>query len=144
MIRNLAILFSAAALAAAADNPWDKVKELKSGAEVRIVRKGVAQPIEAKFDELTDENVLIVLKNEQKAIPRDEVERLDARPKSGSRMTTETKTTTDRPGAAPPQGKPTEKPNIPGQTYSSGVNIGSKPGYETIYRRTSPPPPAKK
>src|SRR3954471_9821659 len=116
MIRNLAILLSAAALAVAADNPWDKVKELKSGAEVRIVRKGVAQPIEAKFDELTDESVLIVDKNEQKAIPREEVERLDARPKAGSRVTTETKNTIARPGATtatPPQGKPTEKPNIP-------------------------------
>ena len=42
------------------------------------------------------------------------------------------------------QTKPTETPNIPGQTSSSGVNIGSKPAYETLYRRTSPPPPAKK
>jgi hypothetical protein len=143
MIRNLAIVFSAAALAAAADNPWDKVKELKSGAEVRIIRKGVAQPIEAKFDELTDENVLIVLKNEQKAIPREEVERLEARPKSGSRVSSETKHTIERPGPTP-QSKPTEKPNLPGETYSSGVNIGSKPAYETIYRRSPAPPPAKK
>src|SRR4051794_16307631 len=147
MIRNLAILLSAAALAAAADNPWDKVKELKSGTEVRIVRKGVVQPIEAKFDELTDENVLIVDKNEQKAIPRDEIDRLDSRPKAASRVTTETRNTIERPGptnATPPQGKPTDKPNIPGQTYSSGVNTGSKPAYETIYRRTAAPPPARK
>src|SRR3954447_3606582 len=143
MIRNLAILLSAAAFAAAADNPWDKVKELKSGAEVRIVRKGVVQPIEAKFDELTDENVLIVIKNEQKAIPRDEIDRLDVRPKSGSRVTPETKHTIERPGATP-QSKPTEKPNIPGETYSSGVNIGGKPAYETIYRRQPVPPPTKK
>jgi hypothetical protein len=143
MIRNLAILFSAAALAAAADDPWDKVKELKSGAEIRIVRKGVAQPLEAKFGDLTDENLVIVLKNEQKAIPRDEIDRLDARPKSGSRVTTETKHTIERPAPAPPQAKPTEKPNIPGSTYSSGVSVGSKPGYETIYRRATPPPAKK-
>jgi hypothetical protein len=144
MIRNLAIVLSAAALALAADNPWDKVKELKSGTEIRIVRKGVAQPIEAKFDELTDENVLIVVKNEQKAVPRNEVDRLDARPSGGSRVTTETKTTVERPGATPPISKPTEKPNIPGKTYSSGINIGSKPAYETIYRRTAAPASQKK
>jgi hypothetical protein len=143
MVRTLATLISAASLAAAADNPWDKVKELKSGAEIRIVRKGVSQPIEARFDELTEDNVVIVVKNEQKAIPRNDIDRLDARPRSGSRVTTETKTTIDQPGPAPPQGKPTEKPNIPGQTYSSGLSIGGKPAYETIYRRATPPPAKK-
>jgi hypothetical protein len=143
MIRNLAILFSAAALAAAADDPWKKVKELKSGAEVRIVRHGVAQPLEARFDELTDENVLVVVKNEQKAIPRAEIDRLDARPKGGSRVTTETKSKTEDPDTRP-QGSPQARPPVPGQSSSSSVSIGGKPGYETLYRRAAGAPPAKK
>ncbi len=135
MIRNLAIVIAAAALAAAAENSWDKVKEMKSGTEIRIVRRGVAQPIESKFGDATDENVVIIVKNEQKAIPKEEIDRLDARPTGSSRVSTETKHTNERPTAGPPQSKPTEKPNVPGSTYSSGVNIGSKPAYETIYRR---------
>ena len=142
MIRNLAILFSAAALAAAADDPWDKVKELKSGTEIRIVRKGIAQPVEAKFGDLTGENLVIVVKNEQKAIPRDEIDRLDARPKGGSRITSETKSKYEDPDSRP-QASPQSRPPVGGQSTSSGVSIGSKPAYETIYRRT-PPPPVKK
>src|SRR5215831_9702774 len=92
------LLLLAAAAAFAADNPWDKVKELKSGTEIRIARKGVAQPIEAKLDEVRDDAVVVVVKNEQKAIPKDEIDRLDARPKGGgSRITTETKSTTTPP-----------------------------------------------
>ena len=135
MIRNLAIVISAAALAAAAENPWDKVKALKSGTEVSVTKAGSTKPIEAKFDEATDERIVIVVKNEQTSIPKSEIARVDARPKAGSRVTTETKTTIQQPGATPPQAKPTDKPNIPGQTYSSGVNIGGKPAWETVYKR---------
>jgi len=146
MIRKLAILLSAAALAAAAENPWDKVKELKSGTEIRVVRNGVAQPIEAKLDEARDDTLVIVVKNEQKAIPKDEIVRLDARPKGGSRITTETKTKTEDPDPRP-QGSPQSRPPVPGQSTSSGVSFGGKPAYETIYRRVAHSPanaPSKK
>lgn len=139
MIRNLALLFSAAALFAAAENSWDKVKELKSGTEIRIVRQGVAQPIEAKLDEAREDSIVVVVKNEQKAIPKDEIVRLDARPKGGSRVTTETTTKTERPDARP-QATPQSRPPVPGQSTSSGVSIGGKPGYETVYRRLAHSP----
>jgi hypothetical protein len=137
MRRSVLLLLSAAAFAAAADNfTWDKVKELKSGSEVRIYEVGKPTPLEAKLDEVRDDDIVVVFKNEQKAIRKDIILRLDARPNSKRPVTTETKTTIDRgdkPG--PPQGKPTEKPNIPGQTYQSGLTFGSKPAYETIYRK---------
>lgn len=136
MIRNLAIVFSAAALAAAADNPWDKVKELKSGTEVRIYKSGAAQPVEARLDEAREDAIVVVVKNEQKAIPKDEIVRLDARPKGGSRVTTETRTKTEQPDTRP-QASPQSRPPVPGQSTSSGVSFGSKPAYETVYRRKS-------
>jgi hypothetical protein len=139
MIRKLAIAFSAVILAGAAENPWDKVKELKSGTEIRIYRNGVAQPIEAKLDEARDDVVVVVVKNEQKAIAKDEIVRLDARPKGGSRVTTETTTKTERPDARP-QATPQSRPPVPGQSTSSGVSFGGKPAYETIYRRVAHSP----
>jgi hypothetical protein len=139
MIRNLAILFSAAALAAAADNPWDKVKELKSGTEIRILRTGAAQPIEARLDEARDDAIVVVIKNEQKAIPKDEIARLDARLKAASRLTTETKTKTEDPDTRP-QGSPQARPPVPGQSSSTSVSLGGKPAYETIYRRVAHSP----
>jgi hypothetical protein len=139
MIRNLAILFSAAALTAAAQSSWDKVKELKSGTEIRIVQKGVERPVAATFDELRDDDILVVVKNEQKAIPKYQIDRIDARPKSGSRITTETTSKISTPDARP-QASPHSKPPVPGQSTSSGVSFGGKPGYETVYRRPAHSP----
>jgi hypothetical protein len=140
MIRNLAIVLSAAALTAAAQSSWDKVKELKSGTEIRVVQKGVERPIEATFDELRDDDLLVVVKNEQKAIPKYQIDRIDARPKGGSRVTTETKTKTDTPDARP-QASPQSRPPVPGTSHSSGLSIGGKPAFETVYRRPAHAPP---
>lgn len=140
MIRNLAILLSAAALTAAAQTTsWDKVKALKSGTELRIVQQGVERPIEATFDELRDDDVLVVVKNEQKAIPKYQIDRIDARPKGGSRVTTETKTKTEDPDTRP-QATPQSRPAVPGTSHSSGLSIGGKPGFETVYRRLAHAP----
>jgi hypothetical protein len=136
MRRSILLLLSTVALVAAAENSWDKVKELKSGSEVRIYEVGKPTPVEAKLDEVRDDDIVVILKNEQKAIRKDIIVRLDARPNGKRPMNTETKRTIDRgvtPG--PPQGKPTEKPNIPGESTSSSVTFGSKPAYETVYRK---------
>ena len=58
MLRTLVLILSAAALATAADNPWDKVKALKSGTDIRIIRIASPTPIEAKFDEATDDRAV--------------------------------------------------------------------------------------
>jgi hypothetical protein len=140
MLRSLLFLL-AAATAFAAEDPWAKVKDLKSGTEIRIVKKGTAQPLVGKFDELRDDSVIIVLKNEQTAVNRDEIDRLDARPSNKSTTrSTESKVKTEAPDAKPPAGMGHGAP-VPGTSYSTNTTFGSKPEFETLYRR---PPTAPK
>jgi hypothetical protein len=102
----------AASMAFSADDPWGKVKDLKSGTELRIYEKGTAQPILAKSDEVTEDNVIVVVKQEQIAIAKDLVERIDYRPDRGGRVTTETKSR---------QSDPTPLRNLPGTGRMSRV-----------------------
>jgi hypothetical protein len=139
MIRKLAILFSAAVLTAAAQSSWDKVKEIKSGTQIRVVQRGVERPVEATFDELREDDVLVVVKNEQKAIPKYQIDRIDARPKGGSRVTAQSSSKTEQPDTRP-QGSPQTRPAVPGTSTSSGLSIGGKPAYETVYRRPAHSP----
>ena len=141
MIRSLLLLLSAAALFAA-DDPWTKVKELKSGTEIRIVKKGAAKPIEGKFDEAQDDKVIVVLKNEQVAIAKEDVDRLDYRPKPGSRITHTEGGKDTTPDTTPAVGMSHGAP-VPGKSYNSGVSFGSKPGYETLYQRPTGGAPKK-
>ena len=141
MTRTILLLLASAATAlCAADTSWDKVKDLKSGTEIRIYRLSDPTPIEAKFDEATDEHIVFVVKKEQKSIRKDQIVRLDYRPKPGSR-TTETKTTNSSPDTTPPAGM-AHGPQVPGQSSSTNVSFG-KPAYETLYRSTASHGPAK-
>src|SRR5213082_725389 len=91
MVKTILIL-CAAALACAAADPWAKVKELKTGAELHVYKRGSAQPLTVKMDELTDENLVVTSKNAQIAIARDQIERIDARPSGRNRSVTNTQT----------------------------------------------------
>lgn len=122
------------------EDPWQKVIDLKSGSEVRVIKKGAAaKPVLGVFDEANSERIVVVVKNEQIAIPKDEIDRLDARPKGGSRVTRESKSTTNMPMDRPTAANPTDRmrPTPPNSTSStsSGVTIGNKPDFETVYRR---------
>ena len=140
-MRNLAVLFLSCLVAAsAADDPWQKVRDLKTGTELRVFRNGKPQPLLVKLDEATTDNLVVIQKNQQVAIPKEEIDRIDYRPTGGRRVTTETKSTTDSHDAQPPRpaaGSPTPGPS---QSTSSNVSVGSKPDFETIYRRPSPAP----
>jgi hypothetical protein len=139
---RLLLIALAAATAFAADDPWAKVKELKTGTEVRIFKKGSMQPVLAQMDELTDENLLVILKKEQAAIPREQIDRIDARPSQpGGRVKVNSETKTTEPDTRP--GPPGHGSQTPGTSTTSGLSIGSKPDFETIYRRPSPRPPQK-
>lgn len=135
-------LFLLALTAFAADDPWSKVKELKSGTEIRVLKKGSTQPVIGKIDEATDENLIVVLKNEQTAIPKDQIDRVDYRP-ARPRVVKESKTTVNDGNTA---GEPAAGMNHqqvgPGYSSSSGFNIQGKADFETLYRR--PAVPAKK
>ncbi|HYL74975.1 MAG TPA: hypothetical protein VEU96_12265 [Bryobacteraceae bacterium] len=119
---------------AAAEKPWDKVKELRSGTELRIYKKG--GPLLAVMDEATDDRLLVVVKNEQVAIDRDDIERVDARPRSGNRMIKETRTTTDtsNPSSVGPQPMGS-RAGAPGASSGTSIGVGPKPDFETVYRR---------
>jgi hypothetical protein len=126
----------AAAAFAATPDPWAAVVKVKSGTEIRVWKKGSMQPVLGKFDEADDERLLLVVKNEQIAIPKDQIDRLDARPaQSGSRVKVEGKNTTDDPQKAhePPVGMHAEP--VVGTSSSAGVNITGRPDFETVYRR---------
>jgi hypothetical protein len=136
MRRFLFLLLAAAVAAICADDPWTAVVKLKSGTEIRVLKKGSMQPILGKFDEATDERLLLVVKNEQIAIPKEQVDRVDARPQAAGRVKVEGKTTTGDPQAAkePPEGM-NGHPAV-STTTTSGVLIGGKPEFETVYRRS--------
>jgi len=129
-------------LAWGADDDWAKVRALRGGTEIRVFKKGSAQPVVAKMDEASDENLVVVLKNEQVAIPRDQIDRVDARPAPAGGKSTKTTTTTtttkvdptDGKAAAPPS--QVKGPDGPSSSTSTSVSLGgSKGDFETVYRR---------
>ena len=136
MIRILGVLLLSAATFAA-DDAWTKVKDLKGGTELRIQKKGSIQPILARMDEANDERIVVVVKNTQLAIAKEDIDRIDYRPpQPGGRVTKETKTDMNpSPGANPPRGQLDTPGGTPGSS-SSSVMVGSKPDFETIYRRS--------
>ena len=134
---KILFLLLAAATVFAADDPWAKVRDLKSGTELRIYKKGSPQPVLAKMDQLTEENLVVVVKTEQVDIARDQIDRVDYRPVK-SRVTTETKTKTTDPDYRP--APPGFESRTPGTSTSTSVGVGSKPDFEEIYHRPTPPP----
>ena len=123
-----------------ADDAWTKVKELKSGTEIRITRVGAKEVWVGKIDEANDERVVMVLKNVQMAIDRADVQSLEARPGTGRRMTKEStvkQTDASAELAKPKVPVPGSKPTPQLDSYSSGVGFSSKPGFELIYRKSS-------
>ncbi len=119
----------------AADDPWAKVKTLASGGDVRIVKKGTGQPVIAQLDEATDESIVVIIKNQQVAIPKQDILRIDYRaPIKGSRMVKETRTKTNE---APTGTKPIPgpgAPNGPSSSTSTSISTASKGDFETVYR----------
>lgn len=134
MTRILIVLCTFAVTATAAEDSWLKVKQLKTGVELRVYKKAAKQPVNAMFDEATDENLVVMIKNEQLAIPKDEIDRIDFRaPKSVARITKESRTVVKDQDTAAPR-MPGSSPG-PSTTTSSGVTFSGKGDFETVYRR---------
>jgi len=124
-----------------AEDSWSKVRELKGGAEIRVYKKGARQPILAKADEATDDKLVVVIKNEQVAIAKDEIDRIDARPvQSNSRVKRETRDSTSDPSKEPVIATHPREAVGPTSSSSTNFSLGSKPDFETIYRRAAPLP----
>jgi hypothetical protein len=139
---RLALFLCTALLAFGADDPWAKLKELKTGTELRVFKKGTAQPLLVQMDELTDDNLVVIDKKQQTAIARDLIERVDYRPSGKSRVTKESTTKVTDSVGDPKAAIPSPRPDHPGSTTSSSSNVafGSKPDFETIYRRPTAVP----
>lgn len=140
-MRKSLLVLCTAILAFAADDPWAKLKDVKSGTELRVYKKGTMQPLLVKMGELSDDNLVVINKNEQTAIARDQIDRVDCRPSGKSRVTRETtsKDNANDPKALLPSGM--NRTYGTSSSTSSSLSIGSKPDFETIYRR---PPAAQK
>jgi hypothetical protein len=134
MPRLLSFAFVALTLFAA-DNPWDKVRELKTGTELRILKKGSRQPVIGSMDEANDERIVVVIKNEELAIQKDEIDRIDCRPATKSRVSKETRVTQSDSTQTPPVG-PQGSQNGPSTSTTTSYGGASKPDFVTIYRRT--------
>jgi hypothetical protein len=139
MLRISFFLLAVAALFAA-DDPWSKVQALRSGTEVRVIKKGSTQALIGKFDEANADRLLLVIKNEQIAIPKDQVDRLDYRP-TGNRVSVTGKTVKEDPSTArEPRAGMGHEPEGGATTSSTNVNIGSKRDFEMLYRRPTGAP----
>ncbi len=123
------------------DADWRKVMALTRGTEVRIAVQGTKAPLEAKLDTVNDEAIVVVLRNEQRSILVEEIERLDFRNVSKTKkLTTDSKVSTDDTSANPiPPGQ-----RLPGQSavprnMSSGTSVmlPSKAPWEPLYKRAT-------
>lgn len=156
LLPTLLLLAAATASAQAPGTPapkppvqteWDKVRALKTGVELRIFKAGATQPLLVRMDEAREDVIVVILKNEQVAIQKADIDRLDYRPQGGTRLTRQTTVTKDAqvPGAEP------KSPTFPthpesGNTSSATTNysVGDKPAFETLYRRKAASSPPQK
>ena len=127
MLKMFLLMLSAAAVFAA-DDPWQNVKDLKSGTDLRVFRRGPNQPLLVHMGELTDDNLVVIDKKAERAIPREEIDRIDSRPPKPTWVKEE---------------KTSDTVNSDGRnssSYSSGYSKGSRGDFETIFRRPARPP----
>ena len=146
-MRKLFFVLSIAVALFGADDSWTKVKDLKSGTELHVYKKGAPQALNVKMGDLNDENLIVIDGKKETAIAREEIERIDARPSGKSRVTTESKVTTKDvtgdPKAVIPSRTSRGGGNGPTTDSSTGVQVGSKGDFETVYRRPTGGPAKK-
>jgi hypothetical protein len=110
------------ALAFAAGD-WKKVKDLKTGSDIRIYKKGAAKPIDAKSANVTEDKVIVIMKNQEMAIDKAEIDRIDYRPPAGKPVKTQS-------SEIGPDGNGGVNRSI-----SSGAQWAGREGWQTVYRK---------
>ena len=143
MLKTILVL-CAAAVAFGAEDPWAKVKELKTGSELRVYKRGSAQPLLVKMGDLTDDNLVVVNKKEETAIPRDQIDRIEARLAARTRTTIDTESAeknaaSDPRSSIPGPNAPPGAMHAPTTTTSTGVQW-TKQDFEVVYRRPTGAP----
>jgi hypothetical protein len=135
MLRIVPLLLAASA-AFAAEDAWAKVRELKSGVELRIYKKGQKQPVLAILDEARENSLVVVAKNEQTAIDKEDIDRIDYRlPQTGSWVKPKFRTTPEGPDRESEVSRIPQRPPNRSRTTSGNLTVQSRTGFETIYRR---------
>ncbi len=138
------LLASACFAAEPIDSDWRKVMELTRGTEVRISVAGKKGTVEAKIDSVNDEAIVIVLKDEQRSILVEEIERLDYRNlERTKKLTRDSRVSSDDTSANPiPPGQ-----RLPGQSAvprnmssTNTVTLPSKAPWEPLYKRPARKP----
>jgi hypothetical protein len=133
-VSRLATFILVAALLLGADSSWTRVKDLKGRSELRVYKKGAREPINATFEDANDDRIIVVVRNEEVAIPKADIDRIDARPMKAPRKLTVDSTTKQTDPDPVPHPNPTAP--VPGASSSSTISVGdSRPNFETIYRR---------
>lgn len=140
---NLPLLFAVFALsvfAGPADSPkedWRTVMAIPSGMELRIFKTDGTPPIVALMDEANDERIVIVIKNEQQAVYRSEIERVESRAKEAGRTTRQTWVSKNQGDKNAPTPYTSKNTPGPATTVSNKVTFGSKTPYALVYQRPS-------
>jgi len=130
---SLLVVLSAAGMLLAADDTWKSVQALKSRTELRIFRKSAREPLNAALEEADENRIVVVAKDKQLAIPKEDVDRIDGRPvKAPAKHVDSTAKVTDPDFVRPHP--PNGGANVPTTSYGSNVSFG-KPDFETVYRR---------
>jgi len=126
-MKRIVLLLLTAMAALAAENSWVEVRELKRGAELRIYRVNTKEPFLAKFDQASDESLIVITKNGQVSIPKEDIQRLDRRRAPPHRLLKETRVERNVPRKA-----------IRGVTtwVTTRLDIPPEPAFEKIYDRT--------
>ncbi|BDC48072.1 hypothetical protein F183_A03880 [Bryobacterales bacterium F-183] len=128
---------------AGTEDTWWKVANLDRGTELRVYKSGSTQPLNVKMDEANAERVVVIKGKEQVAIRKEDITRLDFRPSAKQpRIKREDHMKTADPGTQVQSPGKLGSNRIPHGTTESGstLTFGSKPDFETIYRRPIPSP----
>jgi hypothetical protein len=106
---------------------------------LKIYERGRQGPRAARFADATEENLIILVKRTQVAIPRSRIDRIDCRPqKKPATITRTTRIDDNKPPADAPQGPAAGPAPPPSATpnYSSNTNVSFDPGdFHTVYAR---------
>jgi hypothetical protein len=140
---RIAVVLLAALTLLAADNPWTKVRQLPDRSDLRIYQKGQKNPLNAILADATEDRIVVVAKNRQLTIAKDDIDRIDARPAPEKGKPAVTKTQTSSDPDYTPQGHPDTGPALPTTSTSGGLSFGGDKGdFKTVYIR--PPAASKK
>lgn len=133
---RLTLILLAALTLFGADNPWLKVRQLPNRSELRIYRNGDKSPLNAVLADTSDDAIVVVAKNKQLTLRKDEIDRLDARPPAKPSKPEVTTTSKQTDPDYTPQPGPGARPALPGTSSASGISFGSNKGdFKTVYTR---------